>query len=112
MKIQCPGCTAVKEIGDTSRFATFQCRGCRTKFKGFEARVPFLSYAFGLFNPFSGQSVRLFMKDKTWCPKCGQTIGLAQLSDGSFAAPSVCCYCTRELDNAPAQPQDPVDFVI
>lgn len=109
MKICCPGCTATKEIFHTSRFATFQCCGCHTKFKGFEAKVPSVPYTLGLFNPFS--TVRLWSKNKTSCPYCWNELCLNE-TDSGFYAPSVCYNCGRDLDNNHAQESDEVDFVV
>lgn len=112
MIIRCPKCGDKKQIGDVSRFATFHCASCYHKFKGFQAKVPLLSFALGLFNPLSGLSNDLFMKDRTWCPHCGSSIALTEKSDGTFCAPDNCRYCTRELDNSPAEEEDKADFFI
>lgn len=94
MKLKCPRCnTSTSDIGDRSRFETFQCDSCDHRFLGIQADIA--TFDFWLKQVISLRPDFPF-RNCTHCLWCGHLCWLRKVSRG-YVGPSVCGRCGGKL---------------
>jgi hypothetical protein len=104
LKLICPKCECIKNIGDAGRYFCFRCDSCDFRFRGIHAKIHRVSYFLNaFFNPFAvADTVENWNRDI--CPYCAGIIyyGEPARRFEEFIPPSRCNNCMKDLPTSPA----------